>query len=229
MLTTTTIRGNRAPVDHLEVRCIETDLLLGWISGVATAQVPPGEPLVFQDTTDVMVIEDETGVEEMGLATQVDTDQYEVIFPRHNEMGDLTKIHAVVPEYAKRTILPMPDKARYTWTAAVVEPHQAEELFDFDNFIPFGEPNELLAADEALFHAKSRPAAPMPKATPLNVCGFGKVRPGMPDLAKALAGVKLPASELGKTLNHLGKAAAQAGTEMHKAMEQAFGSTLKGS
>lgn len=223
MLTRTTILGNRAPVDHLEVRCIETDLLLGWISGIDAAKVPPGEPLVFQDTTDLMVIEDEDGVEEMGLATQVDTDQYEAIFPRRNEVGDLDKIHAVVPEYAKRTILPMPEKCSYTWTAAVVEPHQAEELFDFDNFIPFGQADELLAADEALFHAEGRPGAPMPKAAPLAaLAGLGRPLPGTPDLSKALAGMKLPVSELGKTLNQLGRAAAKATTDMEAAFSMAL-------
>lgn len=115
----------------------------------------------------------------------------------------------------------------YTWTAAVVCLDAAEELFDFDNFGPYGEADGALTADEALFHAQGKPAAPLPKSTPLpSIAGLGLAGPGALDLAKALAGAKLPVSELGKTLNQLGKAAAQAGSEMQKVIDQAFSKAL---
>ena len=108
-----------------------------------------------------------------------------------------------------------------------LSPAGAEELVNFDNFVPYGEADPVLMADEALFHSKGKPAASMPKVTPLPpIAGLGLARPGTPDLAKMLAGSKLPVSELGKTLNQLGKAAAQAGSEMQKAIDQAFGRAL---
>jgi hypothetical protein len=110
-----------------------------------------------------------------------------------------------------------------------LSPAGAEELVNFDNFVPFGEADEALLADEALFHAQGKPAAPMPKAAPLPpIAGLGRVRTPVPDLASVLVNTKMPVSELGKTLNQLGKAAAQAGSEMQKVMDQAFKKALTG-
>jgi hypothetical protein len=189
-----TIEGNRAPVDHLEVRCDETGRLLGWISGINAALVPPDEPLEFEADPDGMVSESEDGVETRGLMTAVHADEFEARFTDYRSHTALEAIHAVVPEYARRTRLEGVQACVYTWTAAVVTPEEAEELFDFDNFVPYGEADPLLTADEALFHAQGKPTAPMPKAAPLKVsgvAGLGLARPGTADL-KALVGAKLP-------------------------------------
>lgn len=103
--------------------------------------------------------------------------------------------------FTKGLVCPEPSVSRlegmqaciYTWTAAVVSPKEAEELFDFENFVPYGKVDPLLGADDALFHAQGKPAAPMPKSTPLpSIAGLGLAGPGTLDLAKALAGAKLP-------------------------------------
>jgi hypothetical protein len=106
-----------------------------------------------------------------------------------------------------------------------LSPAGAEELVNFDNFVPFGEADGALIADEVLFHAQGKPAAPMPKAAPLPpIAGLGRVRTPVPDLASVLVNTKMPVSELGKTLNQLGKA----GSEMQKVMDQAFKNALTG-
>lgn len=223
------IKGNRAPADHLEVRCDETGRLLGWISGINASLVPPDELLEFEADPDGLVIEDEDGVTTQGLMTGIQVDEFEARFTDYRTHTALDAIHAVVPEYARRSRLEGVQACVYTWTAAVVSPEEAEELFDFENFVPYGEADPLLGADDALFHAQGKPAAPMPKAAPLTVserASLGKVSGTVPDLSKVLVGAKLPVSELGKTLNQLGKAAAQAGSEMQKVIDQAFSRAL---
>lgn len=222
-----TIKGNRAPADHLEVRCDETGLLLGWMSGINASLVPPDELLEFEADPEGMVIEDEDGVQTQGLMSAIHVDEIEARFTDYRTHTALEAIHAVVPEYARRSRLEGVQACIYTWTAAVVSPEEAEELFDFGNFVPYGEADMTHVADEALFHAQGKPAAPMPKATPMPpIAGLGFARPGTPDLAKMLAGTKLPMSELGETLNQLGKAAAQAGSEMQKVIDEAFSRAL---
>jgi len=229
MLTRSNIKGNRAPADHLEVRCDETGRLLGWISGIRAALVPPDELLEFEADPDGMVFEDEDGVTTQGLMSGIPVDEFEARFTDYRTQTALEAIHAVVPEYARRSRLEGVQACVYTWTAAVVCLEAAEELFDFDNFVPYGEPDGALMAEEALFHAQGKPAAPMPKAAPLpSIAGLGRVTTPIPDLASVLVNAKMPVSELGKTLNQLGRAAAQAGSEMQKAMDQAFGKALKG-
>jgi len=61
-----------------------------------------------------------------------------------------------------------------------------------------------------------------------SIAGLDLTRPDTPNIAKMLVGSKLPISELGKTLNQLGAAAAKAGSEMQKATDQAFGKALTG-
>ncbi|UIN38411.1 hypothetical protein [Methylobacterium oryzae] len=242
MLTRSNIKGNRAPADHLEVRCDETGRLLGWISGIRAALVPPDELLEFVADPDGMVIEDEDGVQTQGLMSGVQVDEFEARFTDYRTHAALDHIHAIVPEYARRSRLEGVQACVYTWTAAVVSPQEAEELFDFDNFVPFGEADGALMAEEALFHSQGKPAAPMPKAAPLKVPGsllkpasaapaistLGKVTGPVSDLASVLVNAKMPVSELGKTLNQLGAAYAKAGSEMQKAMDRALGKALTG-
>ncbi|MET3870130.1 hypothetical protein ABIC20_007515, partial [Methylobacterium radiotolerans] len=161
MLTRSNIKGNRAPADHLEVRCGETGRLLGWISGIRAALVPADELLEFVADPDGMVIEDEDGVQTQGLMSGVRVDEFEARFTDYRTHAALDHIHAIVPEYARCSRLEGVQACVYTWTAAVVSPEEAEELFDFDNFVPFGEADGALMAEEALFHSWGKPAAPL--------------------------------------------------------------------
>ncbi len=150
------IKGRRAPADHLEVRCQHTNRLLGWLSGINARAVPGDEPLVFMAGDGDMVIEDEDGITTQGLATEVRVANFEAIFPRHNDMKALDEIHQTVPEYAKRRVSADKATCRYNWVAAVVEPREHEELFDFDNFVPYGVEHRELVETEASFHRLAR-------------------------------------------------------------------------
>jgi hypothetical protein len=233
--STAPIKGTRAPHDHLEVRCDHTNRLLGWLSGINARKVPADEPLVFMADTGDLVIEDEDGVHTQGLATEVRVAGFEATFSRYLDVSEITNtLHQTVPEYANRTVLPDKKTCRYDWAAAVVEPHEHEELFDFDNFIPYGVENKELVDAEARFHRLARPAGlgPSPLLKPATtapaVSTLGLATKASQDLTKALTGAKVPVSELGKTLNQLGAAAMKAGTEMNRVIEQQLGKAIQG-
>lgn len=177
------IKGNRAPEDHLEVRCTYTGKLLGWISGIDAKKVSDTEDLVFKgQDDDAMVIEHGDGTSDtVCMDTIITVAGFEATFTGA-ELEDLKTIHAQVPAYAVRRRFITGEGVKtavYTWTAAVVEIHEAQDLFDFDNFVPYGEPSEKLMWEDKQFHG----AGLLKKATPAPT---GKMT--MAELSRALNG-----------------------------------------
>lgn len=193
------IKGNRAPEDHLEVRCAWSNTLLGWITGINAKAVPDTEELVFKGDDDAMVVEDEDGtVSSFGMDTLISVAGFQAAF-EGAELEDLKLIHAHVPSYARRRRFITGEGVKtvvYEWTAAIVELHEAMDLFDFDNFVPYGVADEKLIWEDSQFHRRSllKPAtiASMPKAVNLVL--------NQPLTGSQLAGTSLSASDFAKAM-----------------------------
>ncbi|MCP1540085.1 hypothetical protein [Methylorubrum extorquens] len=235
MFGPTSINGTHAPLNHLEVRCDATDRLLGWLTGIEAAKVPATEPLVFEGASDdEMVIEDEHGVSMLGIATEIRVDEFSAIFPRHNDFAGLEAIHQAVPSYAKRTHIKADDslKCLYTWTAAVVTPEEHEELFDFDNFLPYGEENRELIEDELDFHARKIGAGGDAMIDDLMsepglmtgkfMTGVGTIRPAGIVRAEDLIANTISAKSLAATSTSFSAAMKAAGRALERAKDVTF-------